>query len=170
MPVRGHVIAFRSGHKNNVAFGKKLMDVYKPFIHTLKNPEPCAGLLEALMPDFAPVPLGWRMMKEKDQVRSVFDPVEYQGRYLDKGLIFRLLGLSAASLLLYDKVHTIRRIVVSGVRELKFFKDIPRREYTFLSRIIHGDVHELRVSSRMMSGGNKVICEGVFLLNIERDI
>jgi UDP-3-O-acyl N-acetylglucosamine deacetylase len=170
MPVRGHVMAFRSGHRNNVAFVKKLVEVYKPFIHTLKNPEPGAGLLGALMPDFTPVPQGWRVMKEKDQVRSVFDPVEYQGRYLDKGLIFRLLGLSAASLLLYDKVHTIRRIVFSGVRDLKFFKDIPRREYTFLSRIIHGETHEWTVSSRMMSGGNEVICEGVFKLNIERDV
>ncbi|MCD6233978.1 MAG: hypothetical protein DRP86_06455 [Candidatus Neomarinimicrobiota bacterium] len=170
MPVRGHVMAFRSGHRNNVAFVKKLIEVYGPLIHTLRTPEPGAGFLSALMPDFAPVPQGWRMMKEDTQVRSVFKPVEYQGDYLDKGLIFRLLGLSSASPLLYEKVHTIRRIIFSGVRDLKFFKDIPRREYTFLSRIIHAEKHELTVSSRMMSGGKEVICEGIFMLKIERNI
>ncbi len=168
LPVRGHVMAFRSGHKNNVAFVKKLAESYKSVIDTLMHPEAGAGLLGSLMPDFAPVPQGWRIMKEQDQIRCLWNPLEIQGDYLDKGLVFRLLGLSATAVLLYENVHSIQKVSLTQISNINFYKDIQRREYTFLSRIVHKGDSEVTVASQMISGGKERVCEGIFSLKLEK--
>lgn len=168
MPLRGHVMAFRSGHKANVSFVKKLAKEYQPAISGLQQPEPVAGLLGSLIPELGPVPAGWKIRKGAESVHALYTPLDLREEKPDKGLVFRLLGLSAASSLLYENVRSIQSLSLSETADLKFYKDFQRENYTFLSRISNINGNNATVSVRMLSPRKEIMCEAVVTLKIER--
>jgi len=168
MPVRGHILAFRSGHKGNIEFVKQIKNVYKNVINTLTAPEPGAILLASLLPDFGPVPAGFRIYKELDDIRCIYEPLEENGEILNKGLVFRLAGLSAASVLLFDNVHTIKSVGITRAGDIVFYKELKNRQYTFISRVKDKNTDSVTVLYKIFSGNCDVVCEGEFTFNIER--
>ena len=168
MPVRGHILAFRSGHKANAEFVKQLQKDYKYVINTLVSPEPGAGLLVSLLPDLGPVPPGFRILNDGDEIRCIYDPLDENGEYLNKGLVFRLAGLSAGTTLLFDNVQTIKSVEISNVKDMIFYKELKNRQHVFISRIREKNAENTSVSFKILNGNRDVVCEGEFTFNIER--
>lgn len=168
MPVRGHILAFRSGHKANAEFVRQIQKDYKNIINTLISPEPGAGLLASLLPDLGPVPSGFRIIKEQDEIRCIYDPLEENGEILNKGLVFRLAGLSAGAVLLFENVHNMKSVSISRSGDIVFYKKVMKRQHSFISRIREKNGNHLTVSCKILTGSRDLVCEGEFTFNIER--
>ncbi len=125
-------------------------------------------MLVSLLPDLGPVPPGFRILNDGDEIRCIYDPLDENGEYLNKGLVFRLAGLSAGTTLLFDNVQTIKSVEISNVKDMIFYKELKNRQHVFISRIREKNAENTSVSFKILNGNRDVVCEGEFTFNIER--
>ncbi|MDD5583146.1 MAG: UDP-3-O-acyl-N-acetylglucosamine deacetylase [Candidatus Marinimicrobia bacterium] len=169
MPIRGHVVAFKSGHKNNIAFLNELAKIYAiPPTPSSASQLPMDALSEQLT-DFLPIPEGWKISPKPGYFQIDYVSNKVEKTVTSKEDMIRLMTLSAASALLDENLNTFRKISLQSIEALTFYKKLPQKKYKFHSKLIRKDGPTCVILSQLISTKNEVICEGIFTLSSERD-